>query len=186
MKNTNGSMDKVHVRVVIKFLRLAITVLLRVLRRKIHYLHMEDMCMMIVVRLRILLFGWQWDSEGNAVIDETIDCNPAKGTLMVRSTGEPVNLFFSYGKAVMTEHGSAAEDTGIDEIGIGYLGGGRLLYNTAHRYGAFYWSGSGDSHADTNMLFIDFWYSLNTNVPINVGTLNTNNGMFVRCVRSEK
>lgn len=31
-------------------------------------------------------FGWQWDSEGNAVIDETIDCNPAKGTLMVRST----------------------------------------------------------------------------------------------------
>lgn len=131
-------------------------------------------------------FGWQWDSEGNAVIDETIDCNPAKGTLMVRSTGEPVNLFFSYGKAVMTEHGSAAEDTGIDEIGIGYLGGGRLLYNTAHRYGAFYWSGSGDSHADTNMLFIDFWYSLNTNVPINVGTLNTNNGMFVRCVRSEK
>ena len=24
---------------------------------------------------------------------------------MVRSTGEPVNLFFSYGKAVMTEHG---------------------------------------------------------------------------------
>ena len=66
-------------------------------------------------------FGWQWDSEGNAVIDETIDCNPAKGTLMVRSTGEPVNLFFSYGKAVMTEHGSAAEDTGIDEIGIGYL-----------------------------------------------------------------
>ena len=55
MKNTNGSMDKVHVRVVIKFLRLAITVLLRVLRRKIHYLHMEDMCMMIVVRLRILL-----------------------------------------------------------------------------------------------------------------------------------
>lgn len=60
------------------------------------------------------------------------------------------------------------------------------FYNTAHRYGAFYWSGSGDSHADTNMLFIDFWYSLNTNVPINVGTLNTNNGMFVRCVRSEK
>lgn len=56
---------------------------------------------------------------------------------MVRSTGEPVNLFFSYGKAVMTEHGSAAEDTGIDEIGIGYLGGGRLLYNTAHRYGLF-------------------------------------------------
>ena len=55
MKNTNGSMGKVHVRVVIKFLRLAITVLLRVLRRKIHYLHMEDMCMMIVVRLRILL-----------------------------------------------------------------------------------------------------------------------------------
>lgn len=54
-ENTNGSMDKVHVRVVIKFLRLAITVLLRVLRRKIHYLHMEDMCMMIVVRLRILL-----------------------------------------------------------------------------------------------------------------------------------
>ena len=53
-------------------------------------------------------------------------------------------------------------------------------------YGAFYWSGSGDSNADTNMLFIDFWYSLNTNVPINVGTLNTNNGMFVRCVRSEK
>ena len=121
-----------------------------------------------------------------AIIDETIDCNPAKGTLMVRSTGEPVNLFFSYGKAVMTEHGSAAEDTGIDEIGIGYLGGGRLLYNTAHRYGAFYWSGSGYSNADTNMLFRDFWYSLNTNVPINVGTLNTNNGMFVRCVRSEK
>ena len=86
----------------------------------------------------------------------------------------------------MTEHGSAAEDTGIDEIGIGYLGGGRLLYNTAHRYGAFYWSGSGDSNADTNMLFIDLWYSLNTNVPINVGTLNTNNGMVVRCVRSEK
>ena len=55
MKNTNGSMGKVHVRVVIKFLWLAITVLLRVLRRKIHYLHMEDMCMMIVVRLRILL-----------------------------------------------------------------------------------------------------------------------------------
>ena len=37
-------------------------------------------------------FGWQWDSEGNAVIDETIDCNPAKGTLMVRSTGEPVQF----------------------------------------------------------------------------------------------
>lgn len=131
-------------------------------------------------------FGWQWDSKGNAVIDKTIHCNPAKGTLMVRSSGEPVNLFFSYGKAVMTEHGSAAEDTGIDEIGIGYLGSGQLLYNEDHRYGAFYWSGSGDSQADTNMLFIDFWYSLNTNVPINVGTLNTNNGMFVRCVRSEK
>lgn len=128
-------------------------------------------------------FGWQWDSEGNAVIDETIDCNPAKGTLMVRSSGEPVNLFFSYGKAVMTEHGSAAEDTGIDEIGIGYLGSGQLLYNEDHRYGAFYWSGSGDSKADTNMHFIDFWYSLNTNVPINVGSSNTNNGMFVRCVK---
>lgn len=128
-------------------------------------------------------FGWQWDSKGNAVIDKTIHCNPAKGTLMVRSSGEPVNLFFSYGKAVMTEHGSAAEDTGIDEIGIGYLGSGQLLYNEDHRYGAFYWSGSGDSKADTNMHFIDFWYSLNTNVPINVGSSNTNNGMFVRCVK---
>ena len=128
-------------------------------------------------------FGWQWDSKGYAVIDKTIHCNPAKGTLMVRSSGEPVNLFFSYGKAVMTEHGSAAEDTGIDEIGIGYLGSGQLLYNEDHRYGAFYWSGSGDSKADTNMHFIDFWYSLNTNVPINVGSSNTNNGMFVRCVK---
>ena len=128
-------------------------------------------------------FGWQWDSKGSAVLDKTIHCNPAKGTLMVRSSGEPVNLFFSYGKAVMTEHGSAAEDTGIDEIGIGYLGSGQLLYNEDHRYGAFYWSGSGDSKADTNMHFIDFWYSLNTNVPINVGSSNTNNGMFVRCVK---
>ena len=86
----------------------------------------------------------------------------------------------------MTEHGSAAEDTGIDEIGIGYLGGVDFSIIQPIDDGAFYWSGSGDSNADTNMLFIDFWYSLNTNVPINVGTLNTNNGMFVRCVRSEK
>jgi len=94
---------------------------------------------------------------------------------------------FRDGLEVCTEKGilwgSAAEDTGIDEIGIGYLGSGQLLYNEDHRYGAFYWSGSGDSKADTNMHFIDFWYSLNTNVPINVGSSNTNNGMFVRCVK---
>ena len=61
---------------------------------------------------------------------------------MVRSTGEPVNLFFSYGKAVMTEHGSAAEDTGLMRLVLGiWVEVDFSIIDTAHRYGAFYWSG---------------------------------------------
>lgn len=132
--------------------------------------------------------GWKWNSLGNAEIEDNINCNPAKGTLLVRSDGDPINVFFSYGKSVLKHTGNelesslAPEDTGIDEIGIGYLEGGKLLYNNENRYGAFYWSGSKDV-SDTNMKFIDFWYSLNTNIPINVGTSNTNSGMFVRCIK---
>lgn len=66
---------------------------------------------------------------------------------MVRKDGDPINIFFSYGKGVMTKHGDFPEDTGIDEIGVGVLNheNGILQYPTDtnnHRYGAFYWSGT--------------------------------------------
>ena len=133
--------------------------------------------------------GWYWDTDGNAKIEDNSNSNPAKGTLMVRKDGDPINIFFSYGKGVMTKHGDFPEDTGIDEIGVGVLNheNGILQYPTDtnnHRYGAFYWSGtpkSGDK--STNQYFIDMWYSLKQNVPLNVGEYNLNYGMFVRCVK---
>ncbi len=134
-------------------------------------------------------YGWYWDTDGNAKIEDNSNSNPAKGTLMVRKDGDPINIFFSYGKGVMTKHGDFPEDTGIDEIGVGVLNHqkGILQYpadTKNHRYGAFYWSGtpqSGDK--STNQYFIDMWYSLKQNVPLNVGEYNLNYGMFVRCVK---
>ena len=49
--------------------------------------------------------GWYWDTDGNAKIEDNSNSNPAKGTLMVRKDGDPINIFFSYGKGVMTKHG---------------------------------------------------------------------------------
>ena len=135
-------------------------------------------------------YGWYWDTNGNAKIEDNSNSNPAKGTLMVRKEGDPINIFFSYGKGVMTEHGDFPEDTGIDEIGVGVLNHaeGILQYpldRKNHRYGAFYWSGTpqNGSERSTNQHFIDMWYSLKQNVPLKVGEFNLNHGMFVRCVK---
>lgn len=136
-------------------------------------------------------YGWYWDTNGNAKIEDNSNSNPAKGTLMVRKDGDPINIFFSYGKGVMTKHGDFPEDTGIDEIGVGVLNHaeGILQYpenKDHHRYGAFYWSGTPKDNPSTNQYWIDMWYSLKQNVPLNVGEYNLNHGMFVRCVKSER
>lgn len=140
-------------------------------------------------------YGWKWGLNGNAEIESNSNSNPAKGTLIVRKNGDPINIFFSYGKGVMTGHGNHPEDTGIDEIGVGVLnyGTGILQYplDKTHRYGAQYWSGTptpsyGDDKSSTNQYFIDMWYSLEQNTPLSVGNYNLNYGMLVRCVRSKK
>ena len=138
-------------------------------------------------------YGWYWDTNGNAKIEDNSNSNPAKGTLMVRKEGDPINIFFSYGKGVMTKHGDFPEDTGIDEIGVGLLNyeQGILQYpenKNHHRYGAFYWSGTPKDNlvGSTNQYWIDMWYSLKQNVPLSVGEYNLNHGMFVRCVKSER
>lgn len=121
-------------------------------------------------------YGWYWDTNGNAKIEDNSNSNPAKGTLMVRKEGDPINIFFSYGKGVMTKHGDFPEDTGIDEIGVGLLNyeQGILQYpenKNHHRYGAFYWSGTPKDNlvGSTNQYWIDMWYSLKQNVPLSVG-----------------
>lgn len=140
-------------------------------------------------------YGWKWGLNGNTEIESNSNSNPAKGTLIVRKNGDPINIFFSYGKGVMTGHGNHPEDTGIDEIGVGVLnyGTGILQYplDKTHRYGAQYWSGTptpsyGDDKSSTNQYFIDMWYSLEQNTPLSVGNYNLNYGMLVRCVRSKK
>lgn len=141
-------------------------------------------------------YGWKWGLNGNAEIESNSNSNPAKGTLIVRKNGDPINIFFSYGKGVMTGHGNHPEDTGIDEIGVGVLNyeTGILQYplDKTHRYGAQYWSGTptpsgnGEGKSSTNQYFIDMWYSLEQNTPLSVGNYNLNYGMFVRCVRSKK
>lgn len=139
-------------------------------------------------------YGWKWGLNGNAEIESNSNSNPAKGTLIVRKNGDPINIFFSYGKGVMTEHGNHPEDTGVDEIGVGVLNyeKGILQYplDKTHRYGAQYWSGTptpldGKDKSSTNQYFIDMWYSLKQNTPLSVGNYNLNYGMFVRCVKKK-
>ena len=152
--------------------------------------------------------GWEWGEDGNARIisnDPIEACNPAKGTLLVR-TSDLANVFFSYGKGILdcsvagTSLASVA--SGVDEIGVGERRNqegskkGHLVFrdgNDKYYYGASYWSGTPSPESDTNMEYIKFVYSLRANDPIYVsvptwdryngsGTRN-DFGSFVRCIK---
>ncbi|WP_293667334.1 DUF4906 domain-containing protein [uncultured Parabacteroides sp.] len=111
--------------------------------------------------------GWEYDSDGNArlIPGSGNHCNPAKGTLFVSKGDDKANIFFTYGKGIMTQHPNDG-DVYVDEIGVGHRGltseqanvqgtkgfnyskgyGGALFFSeflgNNHKYGAYYWGAS--------------------------------------------
>lgn len=91
-----------------------------------------------------ITYGWKWGNNG-AIPDDDIHCNPAKGSLFIKKGDACTNLFFSYGKGVLTSISDRDRNL-IPEIGVGHRDNrGRLTYSDAsvpdnnHTYGGYYW-----------------------------------------------
>lgn len=158
--------------------------------------------------------GWKWGANGDAEIDASMHCNPAKGSLFVEKTGDLCkNLFFNYGKGVLTGVREGRGDQKlIEEIGIGrrynpdmkYQGG--LLSHSDYTelprtfgYGGFYWNGSGFNSGSYHMGKVDFGYNIFSRYPslidvpglpvapgspvMSAGIDARFNASFVRCVK---
>lgn len=95
--------------------------------------------------------GWFYNPAkgGGADIDETNHCNPAKGSLFISNDDGCTNIFFNYGKGVLTAKKNNDPNL-VAEIGVGhryngeqYGTPGKLIYsNSTPQYGGYYWSGT--------------------------------------------
>lgn len=123
-------------------------------------------------------YGWGWGPDGNAFVDDNIHSNPAKGSLFVNKTDKCTNLFFGYGKGVLTSI-KERDSKLVAEIGVGrrynpnlkYEGGG-LSYNDYsedkenHYYGGFYWNATNfkrfltNTNVDYHTGKVDFGYDV--------------------------
>lgn len=163
-----------------------------------------------------LPYGYHFGEGGNMEITEGTGnhCNPAKGSLFVSNGDDKANIFFTFGKGILTAH---TDPNLIDEIGVGHRGidhvntwnQGYLKYfeflNWSsgglenHTYGAFYWGATRFSKT-INGSDIDRFsrvcvsYDILTNNPYYVDLLTETghqgiqanlHGNFIRCVRSE-
>lgn len=149
--------------------------------------------------------GWEYDSDGNArlIPGSGNHCNPAKGTLFVSKGDDKANIFFTYGKGIMTQHPNDG-DVYVDEIGVGHRGltseqanvqgtkgfdyskgyGGALFFSeflgNNHKYGAYYWGASlfnkAPSNATARFSRVTLEYDLLRSVePAHVDVANSSN-----------
>lgn len=141
-------------------------------------------------------------------LDNTNSCNPAKGALFVASSGDPVSIFLTFGKGVLTSH---PEEGYIDEVGVGHRGVGSVGQNATFtyggglnyaewagpndgnkKYGAIYWTSTPGvgSNIDYHSGKADFPYNMFTSkIQIDAtgksGLHGKWHGNFVRCVKSK-
>lgn len=148
--------------------------------------------------------GWRRNNDGSISLEDNVNCNPAKGTLVIDNSGN--NLFFPYGKGVMTSHNQVSNGTDIqlDEIGIGgrlkngekngttsgFLAYGMIgdLNAAKDRYGAFYFTNTGARNYSDSYKRVDFWYDMTDPNQTNAGgtvmaDIAGGYGSFVRCIR---
>lgn len=119
--------------------------------------------------------GWEWKNQ-NAFITSLnkydYECNPAKGTILVKDDDRYTNIFFPFGKGILDHDGYAEYETTINEIGVGRRVNEQLFCDELGKpsYGATYWSGTNSlrSDLDNHMLYCRFWSLLKLNIPFYV------------------
>lgn len=127
-------------------------------------------------------YGWEWKNKNASITSSDkydYECNPAKGTILVKDDGSYTNIFFPFGKGIL-DHDSkpikykkyADYETTINEIGVGRREtDGILNFEELENsgYGATYWSGTNALGTNFNhMLYCRFWSLLKQNIPFYV------------------